>query len=216
MEPYQLIYCDPPWQYSNKASRGAAVNHYPTMSLTELTRLPIQDIAADDAILVMWYTGNFALEAIKLAEAWGFDVRTMKGFTWVKLNQLAEKHITKTLRERQELGPLDYSDFIYLLNEQTRMNGGNYTRANTEDALIAVRGKGLERLDAAVKQVVYAPLGKHSEKPEEVRHKLSQLYGPVNRIELFARQSIGGWDTWGNESPCNSIELIPPKFKVTS
>lgn len=211
-----MIYCDPPWQYSNKASRGAAVNHYPTMSLTELTRLPIQDIAADDAILVMWYTGNFALEAIKLAEAWGFDVRTMKGFTWVKLNQLAEKHITKTLRERQELGPLDYSDFIYLLNEQTRMNGGNYTRANTEDALIAVRGKGLERLDAAVKQVVYAPLSKHSEKPPEVRRRLNRLYGEVRRIELFARANLVDWDTWGNEAPNNSIELSPSTFRNKS
>ncbi|WP_225182131.1 MT-A70 family methyltransferase [Pectobacterium aroidearum] len=216
MEPYQLIYCDPPWQYSNKASRGAAVNHYPTMSLTELTRLPVQDIAAEDAILVMWYTGNFALEAIRLSEAWGFDVRTMKGFTWVKLNQLAEKHTTKALRGLQELGPLDYSDFLHLLNDQTRMNGGNYTRANTEDALIAVRGKGLERLDASVKQVVYAPLGKHSAKPDEVRERLNRLYGMVNRIELFARQSIADWDTWGNQAPCNSIELSPSTFRIKS
>ena len=30
-----------------------------------------------------WYTGNFVLEATKLAEAWAFEVRTMKAFTWV-------------------------------------------------------------------------------------------------------------------------------------
>ncbi|MBZ7490664.1 DNA methyltransferase, partial [Klebsiella michiganensis] len=27
---YQLIYVDPPWQYGNKISNGAAENHYET------------------------------------------------------------------------------------------------------------------------------------------------------------------------------------------
>lgn len=35
---YQLIYVDPPWQYGNKISNGAAENHYETMSLVELKR----------------------------------------------------------------------------------------------------------------------------------------------------------------------------------
>ena len=39
------------------------------------------------------------------------------------------------------------------------MNGGNHTRANTEDVLIATRGAGLERKHAGIKQVVYSPLG---------------------------------------------------------
>ena len=43
------------------------------------------------------------------------------------------------------------------------MNGGNHTRANTEDLLIATRGAGLERKHAGIKQVVYSPLGAHSE-----------------------------------------------------
>lgn len=72
------------------------------------------------------------------------------------------------------------------------MNGGNYTRANTEDVLIAVRGNGLERLNASIKQVVYSPLGEHSEKPWEVRHRLELLYGDVKRIELFSRKDLDG------------------------
>jgi hypothetical protein len=79
----------------------------------------------------------------------------MKGFTWVKLNQLAEQHINKAL---QAGGVEDFYDFLDLLNAQTRMNGGNYTRANTEDMLIATRGNGLERKNASVKQVIYSPL----------------------------------------------------------
>jgi hypothetical protein len=84
----------------------------------------------------------------------------MKGFTWVKLNQLAELRITKALTEGDVT---DFYDFLDLLNAETRMNGGNHTRANTEDVLIATRGTGLERKHAGIKQVVYSPLGAHSE-----------------------------------------------------
>ena len=38
---YQLIYADPPWRYDNVISNGAAGNHYGTMSLTDLMRLPV-------------------------------------------------------------------------------------------------------------------------------------------------------------------------------
>lgn len=137
---YSLIYADPAWEYGNTVSNGAATNHYGTMKLIDMKRLPVWDLAADDAVLAMWFTGTHTREAIELAEAWGFKVRTMKGFTWVKFNPLAEQHINKALQAgRVE----DFYDFLDLLNVQTRMNGGNYTRANTEDMLIASRGMDL-------------------------------------------------------------------------
>ncbi|WP_432612521.1 MT-A70 family methyltransferase [Enterobacter roggenkampii] len=203
---YSLIYADPAWLYDNKASNGAAEDHYDTMKLIDMKRLPVWDLAADDAVLAMWFTGTHTREAIELAEAWGFKVRTMKGFTWVKLNQLAEQHINKALQAgRVE----DFYDFLDLLNTQTRMNGGNHTRANTEDLLIATRGAGLERKHAGIKQVVYGPLGAHSEKPWEVRHRLELLYGDVPRIELFSRCGAPGWDHWGNQAESAAVELIP-------
>ncbi|CDG91484.1 MT-A70 family methyltransferase [Xenorhabdus bovienii] len=204
-QKYSLILADPPWQYNNAASNGAANNHYTTTDFYSLTRLPIEQIAAKNSVLAMWYTGNFTLEATKLAEAWGFTVKTMKLFTWVKLNKLAMDRIDKAIQEGRLLDSLD---FINLLNTETRMNGGNYTRSNTEDVLIAVRGNGLERQSASVKQVVYSCLGEHSQKPREVHHRLERLYGDVPRIELFARESMDGWHLYGNESPVNNIEFI--------
>lgn len=208
MGNYELILCDPPWQYGNKISNGAAENHYKTMTLSELKRLPIWDVAAKDAVLAMWYTGTHTEEAIELAQAWGFRVRTMKGFTWVKLNRYAERRFNMAL-ESGEL--VDFSDLLSMLNNETRMNGGNYTRANTEDLLIATRGIGLERVNASIKQVVYTCLGEHSEKPWEVRHRLELLYGDVRRVELFARDSWPGWDRWGNQCN-NSLEIIPGRI----
>ncbi|AUY25540.1 MT-A70 family methyltransferase [Mixta calida] len=205
-EKYRLIYCDPPWAYSNTISNGAASDHYATMAITDIKRLPVWDIAAEDAVLAMWYTGTHNAEAVQLAEAWGFKVRTMKGFTWVKLNQLAEQHINKALAAGEVE---DFYDLLGLLNAQTRMNGGNYTRANSEDMLIAVRGAGIERVNASVKQVIYSPLGEHSAKPWEARHRLELLYGDVPRIELFSRGNAAGWHHWGNQNPRNDIELLP-------
>lgn len=206
MGKYKLILCDPPWNYQNKASNGAASNHYDTMKLEDMKRLPVWDLAADDAVLAMWYTGTHIDEAKELAKAWGFDVRTIKGFTWVKFNELAEDHFNKALREGEIH---DFYDILDMLNKQSRMNGGNYTRANTEDVLFAVRGVGLERLKRNIKQVVYSCLGEHSEKPWEVRHRLEQLYGDVPRIELFSRGDAPGWHHWGNENPRNDIALLP-------
>ena len=40
---------------------------------------------------------------------------------------------------------------------------------------------------------------KKNRKPEETRDKIVALMGDVPRVELFARQSLPGWDVWGNE-----------------
>ena len=39
----------------------------------------------------------------------------------------------------------------------------------------------------------------HSKKPDIVRDKIVELVGDLPRIELFARETAEGWDSWGNE-----------------
>lgn len=212
MNKYSLIYADPSWSYDNKGSRATADSHYSTMSITDLKRLPVWDLAADDCVLAMWWVPPMPLEAIQLTEAWGFKLKNMCLFTWAKLNQCAEQHITKAIQPDKKTCKRNfnnYADFMRLLNDQTRMGLGNYSRSNSESCLVAVRGKGLERLDAAVKQMIYAPIGEHSAKPEEARHRLERLYGDVPRIELFSRSAAPGWHHWGNENPRNDIALLP-------
>lgn len=202
--PYQLIYADPPWEYDNAASRGAAKNHYPTMKLEDMKRLPVWALSEPNSVLVMWYTGNFADEAQELAKAWGFKVKQMFCFTWVKWTEQAERTINKSLEKQP---PEDFYDLLALVEKVTRMNGGNYSRQNQESCLVAVRGRGLERHSASVKQVIYSPMSDHSAKPAEARIRLEQLYGDVSRIELFARTAADGWDCWGNQCD-SSVQLI--------
>ena len=45
---YNIIYCDPPWEYkpsgSKKNSRGMAKQHYDTMTTDSICRIPIRKI----------------------------------------------------------------------------------------------------------------------------------------------------------------------------
>ena len=88
---YKVIYADPPWLYSSdpKSKRGIwglSQNHYKSMSLKDLKKLPIKDIADEDCILFMWATFPLLPQAIELLEAWGFKYKTI-AFVWVKQNK---------------------------------------------------------------------------------------------------------------------------------
>ena len=201
----EVILADPAWKYDNVVSRGAADDHYNTTTLEGMKALPVSKITAPNATLFMWFTGPFAAEALELAAAWGFEVKNTKGFTWVKLNKLAKQHIEKAIKRGEVT---DYDSFMALVNEQTRMGAGNYTRGNSEDCLIAVKGRCFSRQIANIKQVVYWPWsGVHSEKPTLVRDHIDALYGDRKRLEMFARKAAPGWLVWGDQAP-DGIDLI--------
>jgi N6-adenosine-specific RNA methylase IME4 len=79
---FPTIYADPPWSYENKASRGAADNHYPTMSLDDICAEPVSDLAEENAHLHLWTTNGFLREAFEVIDAWGFRYKSC--FVWIK------------------------------------------------------------------------------------------------------------------------------------
>jgi N6-adenosine-specific RNA methylase IME4 len=171
--PYDLLYADPPWHfhtYSNKGQGRSASRHYPTMSLDALERLPISNIAANDAAMVMWTYDPLLPQCIDIMQAWGFEYIT-RLFTWVKV----------------------------AADGKPRMGTGYYSRRESETAILGKRGKGLKRHSKSVREVIMAPRREHSRKPDEARDRLEQLFGDVRRIELFARRTAPGWVARGDE-----------------
>lgn len=79
---FGTIYADPPWQYANAASRGAAENHYETMPTDAIADLPIAQLAADEAHLHLWTTNAFLFEAERVIKAWGFTYKSC--LVWIK------------------------------------------------------------------------------------------------------------------------------------
>lgn len=76
---FGVFYADPPWKYEHPAM-GATTrsieNHYPTMTLEQICALPVRQIVADDALLLLWATAPKLPECLKVMEAWGFTYRT--------------------------------------------------------------------------------------------------------------------------------------------
>jgi len=171
---YSIIYADPPWRYGRKYGSGVAENHYSTMSMQEISELPISKIAHTNSILFLWATFPQLDVALEVIQAWGFRYKTV-GFVWVKQTKVSHQW------------------FFGL---------GNWTRSNAEICLLATRGKP-KRKSASIHQLIISPVQSHSQKPQEVREKIVELLGDLPRIELFAREKTDGWDVWGNEVECD-------------
>jgi len=80
---FATIVADPPWRYGNTSTRGAAEDHYPTMSIDQLCELDVaRERAAAEAHLYLWATAGHLPDAFRVMEAWGFDYKTY--LVWVK------------------------------------------------------------------------------------------------------------------------------------
>lgn len=79
---FSTVYADPPWPYSNTAARGAAENHYRTMTLEAIRSEPVRQLIANDAHLHLWTTNAFLQEAFDVLRAWGFRYKSC--LVWVK------------------------------------------------------------------------------------------------------------------------------------
>lgn len=82
--PFTTIVADPPWNYRDRLGDGprGAASHYDCMPLEEICAMPVGQVVTPDAHLYLWTTNGFMVEGHKVAEAWGFRVRTI--LTWVK------------------------------------------------------------------------------------------------------------------------------------
>lgn len=177
---FGAILVDPPWGFQTwsgpekkVASRGT-VAPYQTMEITELSELPVAELAAPNSVLFMWIVWPTMPEALALMEFWGFSYKTC-AFCWMKADPYR----------------------LWALEEDVRMGLGYWTRANSEVCLLGTRGK-VKRQDNSVRQGIIEPIRQHSRKPDGIHERIERLVaGPY--LELFARQSRPGWTTWGNE-----------------
>lgn len=89
---YRVIYADPPWSYRSNQSRdggtalGKAENHYGTMSIEDICKLPVQAHALPNSVLFLWVTAPMLMEnpgPREVIEAWGFKPKT--GMVWDKV-----------------------------------------------------------------------------------------------------------------------------------
>jgi site-specific DNA-methyltransferase (adenine-specific) len=174
---YQIIYADPPWQYQHNSAKLAnqCEAHYPVMSFEDLQMLNVASIADKDCSLFLWTSNPMLPKAIALIEHWGFVYKTVFK-VWRKVNK-------------------DGSNV---------MVPGWWSRSSTELLIVATKGSPLKKYKCAnhtEPQEYTSTRSAHSEKPDEIRECIENFMNVENKIELFARKVVSGWDAWGLEVP---------------
>jgi N6-adenosine-specific RNA methylase IME4 len=173
---FGAILADPPWQFQNKTGKVAPEHRrlarYATMSLAEIERLPVAEVAADVAHLYLWVPNALLPEGLGVMRAWGFAYKS--NLVWHKV--------------RQDGG----SD---------GRGVGFYFRNVTELILFGVRGRNARTLGPGRRQVnlIASRKREHSRKPDEL-YPLIEACSPGPFLELFARGARPGWRQWGNEA----------------
>jgi N6-adenosine-specific RNA methylase IME4 len=176
---FATILADPPWQFANRTGKIAPehsrLSRYGTMTLDEITKLPVSDLAEPTAHLYLWCPNALLPEGLAVMKAWGFKYKS--NIVWHKV--------------RKDGG----SD---------GRGVGFYFRNVTELILFGVRGKNARTLAPGRRQVNLLGTRKreHSRKPDE-QYEIIEACSPGPFVELFGRGTRKKWITWGNQADDN-------------
>lgn len=173
--PYATIVADPPWPVGQRYARNGP--DYSLMTLPEIARLQVGDLAAPDAHLYLWVPAKLNRHGIgvMVANAWGFE---------------------------------DVTEFIW---SKANLGMGHFPRLSHEIVLVCRRGDlpFTAPLDVhsvqGWKQPMRGQFKQHSAKPPSLLDLVATA-SPAPRVELFTRQIVLGWDSWGwgHEQPYNA------------
>jgi len=173
---FACVLADPPWQFMNKTGKVAPehrrLTRYATLSTQAICDIAVQDYVAQRAHLYLWVPNALLPDGLKVMHAWGFQYKS--NIVWQKVRKDGEPD---------------------------GRGVGFYFRNTTELLLFGVRGKDARTLDPGRSQVNVIKTRKqeHSRKPDEQYDLIERCsWGP--RLEMFARGSRQGWETFGDQS----------------
>lgn len=169
MSGARVLVADPPWRFSDSLPGKKRG------AIRHYPCLSVEEIArfplpplADSAVLFLWRVAAMPVDALHVVREWGFEPKTE--LVWRKLTPTGKPHFGM----------------------------GRILRAAHETCIIATRGRRIEPKTRSMRSVFEAPVGRHSEKPEEFYRLVEALFdGPY--VELFARRPRLNWSTYGNE-----------------
>lgn len=172
---YEIIYADPPW----KQSKGGKKNVRPNSSGEEL-EYSVISLAEIEEILTT-FVGTTTDNSVM--------------FLWT-----IDKYLFEAEEMAKRLGYKLHARMIW--NKVTGIPAAFTIRYGHEYLLYLYRGKLMpvakdER--GKIHSVFTEQVKRHSQKPEIAYQIIERLYPDTTRIELFARLTRKGWDSWGNQ-----------------
>lgn len=172
---YPILYVDPPWDYKGQTQHGGKGNSDTGSALAHYPTMTLKELIALKPMI------DELVDTDALMFMWtssphldqAIDLLKGWGFAWATVG------------------------FVWY---KEKPNPGFYTMSECELCLIGKKGKiPTPRGARNVRQFLSEKRGRHSEKPQEIRNRIMEMFPTQNRIELFARQRVDGWDAWGNE-----------------
>jgi N6-adenosine-specific RNA methylase IME4 len=183
---FDIIYADPPWDYGGKMQFDRGSKGKERIDLSKK---------------IFISSACFKYPTLKLDELKKLRVLDIAGedsllFMWAT---------GPFLDQAIDLGGMwgfTFRTVIFVWNKMVH-NPGKYNLSFCEFVLLFKRGRiPTPRGARNTKQLISAPRGDHSEKPIEVAQDIELMFPHHKRIELFARQALPGWSSWG-------LELMP-------
>lgn len=95
---------------------------------------------------------------------------------------------------------IKYRGRITWIKTNSKQAGYDF-KGMTEDLVYGRVGK-IDALRSSVKNIQYAPITGHSEKPDLFRDIIDQVTSQQNlfpKLEMFARKTVNGWDQFGDQ-----------------
>lgn len=169
---YNIIYADPPWKFG-----GTGGNKW----------LPAS-----------YYYNTMTFEELK---EFGNVVKNIEADDCLLFMWAVSAELPKCIEVGESWG-FKYITVAFVWYKE-RANVGNYTMPQCELCLLFKKGKiPSDRVrNPGTKQFISQKVSNHSTKPAEIRKRIEQMFPVSTKIELFARQSVNGWDRWGNQAP---------------
>ena len=178
---YAVIYADPPWHYNGKMQfdRSGKLHDNPNWS---------RDIFISSAAFKYPTLPTKELKKLQVDEI--ADVDSLL-FMWS-----TNPHLEQAISLGTAWG-FKYKTVAFVWNKMNH-NPGQYTLSYCELCLLFKKGR-IPRPRGArnIKQLIEVPRSEHSQKPYQVAERISKMFPTQSKIELFARGSREGWDSWG-------------------
>lgn len=173
---FGTVLADPPWRFINRTGKMAPehkrLNRYNTMTVDEISALPVAASLAEVAHLYLWVPNALLPDGLRVLAAWGFQYKS--NIIWHKI--------------RKDGGP-------------DGRGVGFYFRNVTEILLFGVKGKNARTKAPGRRQVNFIATRKreHSRKPDE-QYGIIEACSHAPYLELFARGERPKWVVWGNQA----------------
>jgi N6-adenosine-specific RNA methylase IME4 len=166
---YDVIYADPPWTFQTYSVRGKGRG--PEAHYDCMSLDDIKSLPVD-----RWAAATAAI------------------YLWCTV-----PHLQNALAVLEGWAFSYKSSFVWV---KEKIGTGYWCRNRHEILLVGARGsricprfRGIPAADSVMEGQQRA----HSQKPDKAREIIERYHPKANKLEMFAREQVRGWDTWGLE-----------------